>query len=173
MIWRVESDLVAMFREHGLETFEFLCGYSVSVQVAPINSCLYEEWVFILIGSTLRDHYIFTDVSYRGSHYIVSYTIVNFVLLWFDVLISGILQIGPAALLVPAPQPLYRKRSGVVSVFWTVRLVCLAHLAFQSCILLPCFCSLWLWTWIPFFEYSPVLLFLVLYMDPIWLIHIP
>jgi hypothetical protein len=51
-------------------------------------------------------------------------------LLCFDVLISGILQIVPAALLVPGPQPLYKRRSGVVSVFWTVRLVDLAHLAF-------------------------------------------
>jgi hypothetical protein len=33
------------------------------------------------------------------SHYIVSYTVVNFFLLRFDVLISDILQIGPAALL--------------------------------------------------------------------------
>jgi hypothetical protein len=88
-----------------------------------IKSCLYKEWVIILIGSTRRDHYTFTVVSYRGSHYIVSYTIVNFFLFWFDVLISGILQIGPAALLVPAPQPLFKRRSGVVSVFWTVRLV--------------------------------------------------
>jgi hypothetical protein len=47
MIWRVESDLVAMVRERGLETL-FLCGYSVFVQVVPINSCLYKEWVFLL-----------------------------------------------------------------------------------------------------------------------------
>jgi hypothetical protein len=77
MIWRVESDLVAMVRERGLETFEFLCGYSVFIQVVPINSCLYKEWVFILIGSTQRDHYTFTVVSYRGCHYIASYTIVK------------------------------------------------------------------------------------------------
>jgi hypothetical protein len=70
MIWRVESDLVAMVRKRGLETFEFLCVYSVFVQVVPINSCLYEEWVFIFIGSIRRDHYYtFTFVSYQGSHY--------------------------------------------------------------------------------------------------------
>jgi hypothetical protein len=70
MIWRVESDLVAMVRKRGLETFEFLCVYSVFVQVVPINSCLYEEWVFIFIGSIRRDHYYtFTVVSYQGSHY--------------------------------------------------------------------------------------------------------
>jgi hypothetical protein len=46
----------------------FACGYSVFVQVIPINSCLYEEWVLILIGFTRRDHYTFTVVSYRGSH---------------------------------------------------------------------------------------------------------
>ena len=77
MIWWGERDLVAMVRDRGLETFEFLCGYSVFVQVVPINSYLYEESVFILISSTRRDHYTFTVVSYRGSHYIVSYTIVK------------------------------------------------------------------------------------------------
>jgi hypothetical protein len=77
-LWWVKSDLVMMVRERGLETFEFLCGYSVFVQVVPINSCLYKEWVFILIGSTRWDHYTFTVVSYQGSHYIVSYTIVKF-----------------------------------------------------------------------------------------------
>lgn len=45
MIWLVESELVAMVRERGLESFEFLCGNSVFVLVVPINSCLYEEWV--------------------------------------------------------------------------------------------------------------------------------
>jgi hypothetical protein len=79
MIWQVESDLFAMVRDRGLETFEFLCWYvCVFVQVVPINSCLYEEWVFILIGSTRWDHYTFTVVSYRGNHYSVSYTIVKF-----------------------------------------------------------------------------------------------
>ena len=66
----MESDLVTKYRKHGLETFEFLCGHSVFVQVVPINSCPYKEWVFSLIGSTRRDRYAFTIVSYRGSHYI-------------------------------------------------------------------------------------------------------
>jgi hypothetical protein len=83
---------------------------------------------FYSVGSL----YTFTVVSYRGNDYIVSYTIVKFVCSdLIDVLISGTLQIGPAALLVPAPQPLYTRKSGVVSVFRTVlRLVGFAHLAF-------------------------------------------
>jgi hypothetical protein len=48
-IWRVESDLVAMYRERGLETFEFLCGYSVFVQVVPINSCPYMQRMSVYI----------------------------------------------------------------------------------------------------------------------------
>jgi hypothetical protein len=39
----ISSDLVAMVSERGLETFEFLCRYSVFIQVVPINSCLYKE----------------------------------------------------------------------------------------------------------------------------------
>jgi hypothetical protein len=39
----IQSDLVAMVHELGLETFKFLCRYSVFVQVVPINRCLYEE----------------------------------------------------------------------------------------------------------------------------------
>ena len=129
MIWRVESDLVAMYRERGLETFEFLCGHSFRPggshqQLSVQRMCVY-------IGRFYSEGLLYINCCFlpRNSLYWWLHSCTNF-LLWLDVLVSDHLQIDPAALLVPAPQPLYKRRSGVVSVFWTVGLVSLAHLAF-------------------------------------------
>ena len=59
--------------------------------------------------------YIYCCFLPRKSLYCWLYNCQIF-LLWFDVFISGISQIGAVALLVSAPQPLYKRRSGVVSV---------------------------------------------------------